>query len=269
MSHESIRSEQSQSEAALQHAEPELAPVRRNTFTVASLTKASASAAGTVASRALGLGALGLVLGVVAFFVERSTGLLAHAWEPWSYVVYALLPAYMAAGAFGLGAAGMWRGIGRAAMNLVEEHKLTQHIVNRIFEQAAILSTGVATPEVLRRPLPIQALRELLRRAIARYNQSDDAEKGLRGFSRSIFRRLKLRVCRLVESRLIEIIGEQTRDQGIAELTLARLQELAEKELDGHVMDALDGARNQQAILWGALFVGGVTLPPLVLRLLQ
>ncbi|QRK04818.1 hypothetical protein JQX13_31940 [Archangium violaceum] len=62
---------------------------------MASLTKAGASAAAIVASRALGLGALGLVLGIVAFFVERGTGLLAHAWEPWSYVVYALLPAYM------------------------------------------------------------------------------------------------------------------------------------------------------------------------------
>ncbi|QRK04817.1 hypothetical protein JQX13_31935 [Archangium violaceum] len=53
------------------------------------------------------------------------------------------------------------------------------------------------------------------------------------------------------------------------ELTLARLQELADKELDGQVMDALDGARNKQAILWGALFVGGVALPPLVLLLLR
>lgn len=264
-----MRLEQSQSAETLQHAESETAPTRRKTFTVASLTKAGASAAATVAARALGIGALGIVLGAVAFFVERGTGLLAHSWEPWSYVVYALLPAYMAVGAFGLGAAGMWRGIGRAAMNLVEEHKLTQYIVNRVFEQAAILSTGTATPEVLRRPLPIQALRELLTRAIARYNQSDDAEKGLRGLSRAIFRRLKLRVCRLVESRLIEIIGEQTRDQGVVELTLARLQELAEKELDGQVMDALDGARNKQALLWGALFVGGVALPPLVLMLLR
>ncbi|PTL77478.1 hypothetical protein [Vitiosangium sp. GDMCC 1.1324] len=205
----------------------------------------------------------------MAFFVERSSGLLAHPWEPWRYAVYALLPAYMAAGAFGLGAAGMWRGIGRATMNLVEEHSLTRHIVNRVFEHAEHLAASTATPELLRKPLPIQAMRELLARAIARYAASDDAETGLRGFSRAILRRLKLAVVRQIESRLIELIGEQARDQGAVELTLSRLRELAEKELDSRVMDALEGARNQQALLWGALFAGAVALPPLVLILLR
>ncbi|HYO57707.1 hypothetical protein [Archangium sp.] len=262
------KSEQTRSAAATPLTQP--APEQRGSFTgVGSLARAGAAAAATVASRALGLGLLGLILGLVTFFVERGTGLLAHPWEPWGSLVYILLLAYMAAGAVGLGAAGMWRGIGRVAMNLVEEHKLCQRIVERVFERAAILAAGASTPEILRKPLPIQTLRELLSRAITAYATSDDDEQGLRGLSRAILRRLKLRVCLQVETKLIELIGEEARDQSTMELTLGRLRELAEKELDGRVMDALDGARNQQALLWGGLTVGVLVLPPIVLALLR
>lgn len=248
----------------------ESAAGQRGSFTrVGSLAKAGAAAAATVAARALGLGAVGFVLGIVAFFVEKSTGLLAHPSESWGSLVYLLLLAYMAAGALGLGAAGMWRGIGRVAMDLVQEHKLCQHIVERVFERAAILAEGASTPEILRKPLPIQKLRDVLSRAITAYATSDDDETGLGGFSRSILRRLKLRVCLHVETKLIELIGEETRDQSTVELTLGRLHELAEEELDGRVMDALDGARNQQALVWGGLFAAVLALPPIVLALLR
>lgn len=236
---------------------------------VQSLAKAGAAAAATVAARALGLGAVGFVLGIVAFFVEKGTGLLAHPSPSWGSLVYLLLLAYMAAGTIGLGAAGMWRGIGRVAMNLVQEHKLCQRIVERVFERAAILAAGAHTPEILRKPLPVQKVRDALSQAITAYATSDDEEKGLGGFSRSIFRRLKLRVCLHVETKLIELIGEETRDQSTVELTLGRLHELAEEQLDSRVMDALDGARNQQAILWGGLFVAVVALPPIVLALMR
>jgi hypothetical protein len=264
------RSEQAPSAAATPLPQPGPAPEQHGAFTgVGSLARAGAAAAATVASRALGLGALGVLLGLVAFFVERGTGLLAHPWEPWGSLVYLLLPAYMAAGAVGLGAAGMWRGIGRVAMNLVQEHQLCQRIVERVFERAAILAAGASTPEILRKPLPIQTMREVLSRAITAYATSDDDEKDLRGLSRAILRRLKLRVCLQVETKLIELIGEETRDRSTVELTLGRLRELAEKELDGRVMDALEGARNQQALLWGGLFAGVLALAPLVLALLR
>jgi hypothetical protein len=257
------------SEQARPPLSTEEATGRKDPLTVASITRAATSAAATVASRALGLGALGLVLGAVAFFVERGTGLLAHPWEPWRYLVYTLLLAYMAVGAFGLGTAGLWRGIGRVAMDLVQEHKLCQRIVERVFERAAVLEAGANTPEILRKPLPIQTVRNLLSRAITEYATSDDDEKGLRGLSRSILRRLKLRVCLQVETKLIELIGEETRDRNTVELTLSRLKELAEKELDARVMDALDGARTRQTLVWGAVLAGGVALPPLVLMLLR
>ncbi len=236
---------------------------------VGSLAKAAASAAATVAARALGFGALGFVLGIVAFFVEKGTGLLAHPSERWASLVYLLLLAYMAAGTLGLGAAGMWRGIGRVAMNLVREHQFCQRIVERVFERAAILAEGPNTPQIIRKPLPIQKLRDVLSRAITAYATSDDDETGLGGFSRSILRRLKLRVCLHVETKLIELIGEEARDKSAAELTLERLHELAEDELEGRVMDALDGARNQQAFLWGGLFAAVVVLPPVVLMLMR
>lgn len=233
------------------------------------ITGAIASAAATVASRALGLGAVGFVLGIVAFFVEKFTGLLEHPSARWGALVYGLLLVYMAAGAIGLGTAGMWRGIGRVAMNLVQQHKLCQRIVESVFERAAGLVDGKGTPEILRKPLPIQKLRDVLSRAITAYATSDDDEKGLGGFSRSIFRRLKLKVCLHVETKLIELIGEETRDRSTVELTLERLQELAEEKLDERVMDALDGARNQQAFLWGGLFIAVVALPPIALALLR
>jgi uncharacterized protein YfaA (DUF2138 family) len=242
---------------------------RGSSTRVGSLAKAGAAAAATVAARALGLGAVGFVLGIVAFFVEKGTGLLAHPSESWGSLVYLLLLAYMAAGAIGLGAAGMWRGIGRVAMNLVQEHKLCQRIVERVFERAAILAEGASTPEILRKPLPIQKLRDVLSRAITAYATSDDDETGLGGFTRSILRRLKLRVSLHVETKLIELIGEETRDQSTVELTLGRLHELAEEQLDSRVMDALDGARNQQALVWGGLFAAVLALPPIVLALLR
>jgi hypothetical protein len=244
-------------------------PEQKRPRDVASLARAGASAVATVASRAVGLGALGVVLGAAAFFVERGTGLLAHPWEPWRYVVYTLLLAYMGLGAFGLGTAGLWRGIGRVAMDLVREHQLCQRIVERVFERAALLAEGAHTPQILRKPLPIQALRGLLSRAITAYATSEDDEAGLKGFSRTILRRLKRRVCLQVETKLIELIGEEMRDRNAVELTLSRLRELADAELEGRVMDALEGARNKQVILWGALFAAGLALPPVVLTLLR
>jgi hypothetical protein len=218
------------------------------------ITGAIASAAATVGSRALGLGAAGFVLGIVAFFVEKGTGLLEHPSERWGVLVYGLLLVYMAAGAIGLGTAGLWRGIGRVAMNLVQKHKLCQRIVARVFERAEGLVEGVNTPELLRKPLPIQKLRDVLSRAITAYATSDDDESGLGGFSRSIFRRLKLKV---------------SLHRNAVELTLERLEELAEEKLDERVMDALDGARNQQALVWGGLFVAVLALPPIALALLR
>jgi hypothetical protein len=242
---------------------------RRSLREMGPITGAIVSSVATIASRALGLGAAGFVLGIVAFFVEKGTGLLAYPSEHWGALVYGLLPVYMAAGAIGLGTAGMWRGIGRVAMNLVQQHKLCQRIVESVFERAAGLGEGGNTPEFLRKPLPIQKLRDLLSRAITAYATSDDDEQGLGGFSRSIFRRLKLKVCLHVETKLIEIIGEETRDRSTVELTLERLQELAEEKLDERVMDALDGARNQQALVWGGLFVAVLALPPIALALLR
>lgn len=262
----------SRSSQARTAAVPELAedtPGQERPRDVTSLARAGASAVGTVASRAVGLGALGVVLGAVAFFVERGTGLLAHPWEPWRYVVYTLLLAYMTLGALGLGTAGLWRGIGRVAMDLVREHRLCQRIIERVFERVELLAEGAHTPELLRKPLPIQTLRELLSRAITAYATSEDDEAGPRGFSRSILRRLKLRVSLQVETKLIELIGEETRDRNAVELTLSRLRELADAELEGRVMDALEGARNKQVILWSVLFAAGVALPPVVLRLLH
>ena len=242
---------------------------RRSLRDMGPITGAIASAVATVGSRALGLGAAGFVLGIVAFFVEKGTGLLDHPSERWGVFVYSLLLVYMAAGAFALGTAGLWRGIGRVAMNLVQHHKLCQRIVARVFERAEGLVEGVNTPEILRKPLPIQKLRDVLSRAITAYATSDDDESGLGGFSRSIFRRLKLKVCLHVETKLIDIIGEETRDRNTMELTLERLQDLAEEQLDERVMDALDGARNQQALVWGGLFVAVLALPPIALALLR
>lgn len=122
-------------------------------------------------------------------------------------------------------------------------------------QQPTVLAARPVTPRASGRV--IQKLREVVSRAITAYATSDDDETGLGGFSRSILRRLKLRVCLHVETKLI---GEETRDRSTVELTLDRLQELAEEELDGRVMDALDGACNQQALMWGGLFAAVLAL---------
>jgi len=229
------------------------------------LGKVGVAAAATVTTRVVGFGALGLLLGGVAFFVELGTGLLEHPWGPWRYLVYSLLFVYAGVGAFGFGTAGLWRGLGRVAMNLVEKHKLAQHVLERVFSRAAVLSVGADTPEALRRPLPLEAIRETLRQAIAGYDTSDDFEGGARGFSRTILRRIKGWLCRKLEERLIALIGEETRDMSIAELSLARLRERAEQNLQEWMLDVLDSARNRQARIWATFFVLVVALTPLFL----
>jgi hypothetical protein len=230
-----------------------------------SLGKEGVAAAATVTTRVVGFGTLGLLLGVVAFFVELGTGLLEHPWGPWRYLVYSLLFVYAGVGAFGFGTAGLWRGIGRVAMNLVEKHKLAQHVLERVFSQAAVIPTGADSAAFLHKPLPIEAIRETLRQAITGYDTSDDFEGGARGFSRSILRRIKGWLCRKLEERLIELIGEETRDMSIAELSLARLRERAEQDLQEWMLDVLDGARNRQARIWATFFVLVVALTPLFL----
>jgi hypothetical protein len=157
----------------------------------------------------------------------------------------------------------MWRGFGRVAMNLVEKHQLAQHVLERVFSRTEILVAGPDTPEVLHRPLPIQALRERLSQAIAAYSTSDDFEEGARGLSRAVLRRIKGWLCRQIEARLIELIGEETRDASIAELSLARLRERAEERLQDWMLDTLDGARNRKAKLCATFFFLVVALPPL------
>jgi len=230
-----------------------------------SIGKAGIAAAATVTARVVGFGTVGLILGVVAFFLEYGNGLLAHPWGPWRYLVFSLLLVYAGAGVFGLGTAGMWRGFGRVAMNLVEEHKLAQHILERVFSRTEVLAAGPDAPEFLHRPLPIEAVREKLSQAIAAYSKSDDFEEGARGLSRAVLRRIKGWLCRQVEERLIELIGEETRDASIAELSLARLRERAEEGLQDWMLDALDGARNRQAKIWATFFVLVVALPPLLI----
>ncbi|WP_157774883.1 hypothetical protein [Melittangium boletus] len=263
MSPAPIRDEQLSSTEA--QADPETpAPSRTR-----DLMSVAAGAVATIAARTLGFGVLGFVLGTAAFFVERATGVLTHPWEPWRYLVYVLLLAYMAAGVVGLGGAGMWRGIGRVAMDLVEKHQLSQQLVDRVMDRAAVLAAGEATPEVFHRPLPIQKLRELIHQASGADPESEETEKKLRRLSGAIIRRVRRGVAGIIEARLDDIIGEQERDASTVELTLGRLRELAGEQLDERVMDALDGARNKQALLWAALFVGTVALPPLVLTLLR
>ena len=234
-----------------------------------SVVSAATGAAGTVAVRTLGFGVLGFVLGAVAFFIERATGLLAHPAPAWGYAVWGLLPAYMVVGAFTLGTAGMWRGIGRSAMNLVKEHRFVQHIIGKVMDRVASLAASVPTPDILHQPLPIEALRGMLQKSIRAYAGSDDTEKGVKGLSRAILRKLKSAVCRHVEGRMNDLLGEQARDQGVVELTLSRLREVADEKLEARVLDALDGARNKQALLFSGIFIGVVVLPPMFLHLVR
>jgi hypothetical protein len=251
-------------------ADATAAPARRSALSVAtSIADAGLGAAATVTARIVGFGALGFVLGTVGFFIERATGLLAHPWEPWRYGVYALLALYAIGGAFTLGAAGMWRGIGRVAMNLIEKYGLVQHIVDRIFTRAAVLAVGNSTPEALRKPLPIEKVRETLRQASADYAGSEDFEKGARGLTGAILRRLKRFLCRKLEARFLELVGEECRDMGVAELAISRLHERAVEEAESRVEDMLDGLRNKQAGIWALLFVAMLALPPLVLAYLR
>jgi hypothetical protein len=262
MSGQASRSEQGQVE---QGGLPP-ASRQRTAFVVASsLAQASLGAAGTVSVRMLGFGVLGAVLGTVGFFAEWATGLLAHPWAPWRYLVFVLLLVNVVAGALLLGTAGMWRGIGRVAMDLVQKHGLARHIVERIFERAAVLVAGAVTPEALRAQMPLVELREKLREATAAYAGSDDVEKGARGLSRAILRRIKLWLCRKLEARFLEIVGEVSADKHVAEVTLERVRERAVAEADGRVEDLLDGLRNKQAGIWVALFVALLALPPILL----
>jgi len=242
---------------------------RRQLSAAASIAKAFLGAAATVVVRVLALGFAGFFLGILAFFVERGSGLLDLPCEPWRYLVYLLLPAYAGAGAFLLGQAGLWRGIGRAAMDLVGRHGLSRHVLERIFERLVPLATGASTPELLRKPIPLQRIREALRQASDGYAASDDLEGQSRGLSRAVARRLRRWVCRLVEARLLEIVGEQEADRSVSELALQRLQELAEWEIDGRVIAGIDRARGKKATLWMLLAAAVAVLPPLVLLIFR
>lgn len=242
---------------------------RRALSAAASIAKASLGAAVTIGVRVMALGFAGFFLGSLAFFLERALGLLDLPWEPWRYLVYLLLPLYAGASAFFLGQAGLWRGIGRVAMNLVEKHGLSRHILDRLFDRLTLLATGSATPEVLRKPLPLQRIRDSLRQAAADYSASDDLEGQAGGISRAVARRLRRWVCAQVEARLQEILGEESRDMSVTELALDRLRARGEAEIDGRVIDGIDQARGKKAGLWLLLFVAVPALPPLALLLFR
>jgi len=261
---DSSRSEQ----AHLQHPEaaaPAGSKPRLALSVATSVAEAGLGAAATVSARMVGFGALGFVLGAGGFFVEWGLGWLAHPWEPWRYLVFCLLLVDVVGGTLLLGTAGMWRGIGRVAMDLILKHGLARHMVERIFERAAILVAGAVTPEALRAQMPLVQLREKLREATAAYARSDDVEKGARGLSRAVLRRIKLWLCRKLEARFVEIVGEITADKHVVELSLERVRERAISEVDERVEDLLDGLRNKQATLWIALFVALLALPPIIL----
>ncbi len=135
--------------------------------------------------------------------------------------------------------------------------------------RAAALVAGAVTPEALQAQMPLVELREKLRQATEQYAQSDDVEKGARGLSRAILRRIKLWLSRKLEARFLEIVGEVSADKHVAQVSLERVRARAIEEVDGRVEDLLDGLRNKQAALWVALFVALLVLPPILLARLR
>jgi len=93
---------------------------------------------------------LGVVIGVLAFVIERACGLLdAEGWL--DTAMWALLPIYAIVAAIGLGIAGSIYGTQRAAIHLLVDSGVLQRLVQRVAAKvAARTDTRAAVDELAR-----------------------------------------------------------------------------------------------------------------------
>lgn len=143
---------------------------------------------------AIVFGVFGAAAGLLVVGILFWTGMLAHPWEPWSYLRWLLLLGYPVAGAVALGWAGVWRGIGKVVTEVGVERGLVAYATEGLLAQLAQI---VPERPAGQDPDPSE-WKAFLRRALRNYSRSDDLTGTSHGFPRRLLGRIMKLVARVV-----------------------------------------------------------------------
>lgn len=237
-----------------------------------SLAKKLGAAALTIVARVVLLGAVGFVVGAVAFFAAWGAGLLdVPTWGAWRFLLFTLLPLQAVLSAVLLGHAGLVRGICRVAYRLAVDDGLVAHVLGKVLgflqrkiEESERAAAAADKVDVLARRVPLQRFEDHLRGAIATYLGDDDLEAEARGVGRRVVRRIRRFLVARVETYLLTIVRAE--EGGVS---FARVRELATERAAEAVGDAILGIGRKQTMLSAALVALVSVLPAVVVFVLH
>lgn len=239
--------------------------------------KLLAVAATKVVTRAVGWGALGALLAVVAGVALLAVGALDYpAWAPWRYVAWALVALHPVAGAAALGYAGAMRGVGRAAIHVGVERGLVAHLVEGLLDRltARLRSTqgvqGVAQrgAELLEN-LPLDRVEHALKASVDELVVSDELEGQTTGLTRRALRAVKRLLIGKIETYLLTVVRAERTTQGGGGVSMAKVRMQVVARAPDVVRGAIEGAMNQTLLVAGGLLCLGVAMTPIVLAVLR
>lgn len=210
-----------------------------------------------IPTRILGWGFLGLVSGVLGFFLPYfATSWLVIPEPDYQALVWILLPLYMFAGAALLGTAGFARGIGRVVIFAVVTQGLAKFIMEKILNKTVefarkseSVSDAMDSGEFMLQNVPLGQAEDYLKRAVRNFMEGDDLENAageVSGMKARVLRWIKKYLAQIIEKYLLAVVRAETDPGGICMKKVVNLGfEFAEEKIE----DFIVGLMNKKTML--------------------
>lgn len=188
---------------------------------------------------------IGGMLGVAAFAAEKALGLLEMSWEPWSWLVWSLVPVYALAGGGLFVYYGVHRGWARVTRKLVFDSGLAERLFGAVLEP---LFRILAEQQIEDLRAAQKRIAKLCRKAVEQ-SAAGGSARGVDGLAAWI----KRRFLRLMAPVLARVVRAAV-DQGVTTVSAlldmrGRLVTMAVDAGRGALDDAVARARNLALIL--------------------
>jgi hypothetical protein len=235
------------------------------------------AATGKIVPRMLLWGFIGTVLPVVADIVLFAAGLLAHPWPPWRYLWLSLLPIHATIGAIALGYAGLWRGLGRAALYVGVELGYTSYAIDAIVRRAnALLRSNAAAAGAMERGeqwlqnVPLDRAEGAIKTALDQFLATDEIDGQGKGLRKRFFGVVKRTIVKRIEAILLKVVRSERDAQGQGGgISMQKVHEFALAQADRWVTEFVEGKMNLITGLMIALTLLALAIAPVLVAVLR
>ena len=258
-----------------EHHPPSRPPVRERIARYASEgARIFGSAAVKVTGRVLGWGTLGFLGAWMLFGIYWALDWFVPI--PW----YGLIPlwvVYVGLGAFLLGHAGLWRGVGRVVLMIGVEKGLLVYTLDavlgrvvKLMRRSERVDAALDAGQDRLENLPLETWERTLKKAVDA-SEADESELAqTKGMRRRVGRFVRGKVHGLVETCLLSVVREEARENGGGGgVSIERVKAAGFEKIEGFVTDKVEGMMRRQTLLMSLALVGASLLTPLILWLIR